>query len=189
MTIQEILEAHQGTAAQFCATCTDYRPTQEELDAVQSLEDERRLAQRHQAEVLKKHMQERMAHERAHTIQMIRDQSDWTQDETDEYGRVTLEGYLTIGTRELDKIEDGAGADRMCFSLADWEKREEQVRAEAKQEALNEAATKLEDTSVSPIWCWDKCGDPKCPDDIRVGAATEIQKWLRGRANQYKETR
>lgn len=63
------------------------------------------------------------------------------------------------------------------------------VRAEAKQEALNEAATKLEDTSVSPIWFWDKCGDPKCPDDIRVGAATEIQKWLRGRANQYKETR
>lgn len=60
--------------------------------------------------------------------------------------------------------------------------------AAAKAEALNEAATKLADASVSPIWCWVKCGDPKCPDDIRVGAATEIQKWLRGRAGQYKET-
>lgn len=61
------------------------------------------------------------------------------------------------------------------------------VRAEAKAEALLEAATKLEDASVSPIWCWDKCGDPKCRDDIRVGAAIEIQSWLRARANQYKE--
>lgn len=63
----------------------------------------------------------------------------------------------------------------------------ETVRSEAKAEALREAAAKLEDASVSPILCWDKCGDPKCPDDIRVGAATEIQKWLRARANHYKE--
>lgn len=63
----------------------------------------------------------------------------------------------------------------------------ETVRAEAKAEALEEAAAKLEDASVSPILCWDKCGDPKCRDDIRVGAATEIQSWLRARANQYKE--
>ena len=60
------------------------------------------------------------------------------------------------------------------------------VRAEAKAEALQEVATKLEDASVSPIWCWDKCGDPKCRDDIRVGAATEIQKWLRDWASKYK---
>lgn len=72
-----------------------------------------------------------------------------------------------------------------------WEERNEQfdrwlesVRAEAKAEALREVASDLENASVSPIWCWDKCGDPKCRDDIRVDTATEIQSWIRDRADK-----
>ncbi|WP_190264849.1 hypothetical protein [Glutamicibacter nicotianae] len=61
------------------------------------------------------------------------------------------------------------------------------VKAEAKAEALQEVAEDLEDPAESPIWCWDKCGDPRCPDDIKINTATDIQKWLRDRANQYKE--
>lgn len=63
----------------------------------------------------------------------------------------------------------------------------ETVRAEAKAEALREVASDLEDASVSPIWCWDKCGDPKCRDDIRVDTATEIQSWIRVRAEKHVE--
>jgi len=63
----------------------------------------------------------------------------------------------------------------------------EPVRAEAKQEALRDAASELENTAVSPIWCWDTCGDPKCLDDIEINTAIKIQRWLRDRANQHKE--
>ena len=83
---------------------------------------------------------------------------------------------------------DPVSANRVRFmSESELDRFIAKIRAEAKVEALNEAANKLEDAVVSPIWCWDKCGDTKCPDDIRVGAATEIQSWLRARANQYKE--
>lgn len=181
MTIQEILEAHQITknpeqlyrSFRIACECGETFKGVDTYDATVS----HRV---HLAEVLDKHMQERMAHERAHTIQMIRDQSDWTQDETDEYGRVTLEGYLTIGTRELDKIEDGTGADRMCFSLADWEKREEQVRAEAKAEALNESAT------YAVEWV-GIVGDSALVDLKTESEYADTAEWLRARANQYKE--
>ena len=178
MTPLEILEAHTvkrpwSEASRMRCKCGEVVTAETEGQLYS-------LHRAHVAEVLDKHMQERMAHERAHTIQMIRDQSDWTQDETDEYGRVTLEGYLTIGTRELDKIEDGTGADRMCFSLADWEKREEQVRAEAKAEALNESAT------YAVEWV-GIVGDGALVDLKTESEYADTAEWLRARANQYKE--
>lgn len=63
----------------------------------------------------------------------------------------------------------------------------ETVRAEAKAEALREAAHDLFDWVKSPFMCLDECGNSDCPDDIRLGAGKDIQKWLRARANQYKE--
>ena len=70
---------------------------------------------------------------------------------------------------------------------AEFDRWLEAVRAEAKAEALREVASDLENASVSPIWCWDKCGDPKCRDDIRVDTATEIQSWIRVRADKHVE--
>lgn len=61
------------------------------------------------------------------------------------------------------------------------------IRAEAKAEALREAAHDLFDWVKSPFMCLDECGNSDCPDDIRLGAGKDIQKWLRARANQYKE--
>lgn len=71
----------------------------------------------------------------------------------------------------------------MAESDAEFDRLINEVRAEA----LREVASDLENASVSPIWCWDKCGDPMCRDDIRVDVATEIQSWIRDRADKYVE--
>lgn len=42
--------------------------------------------------------------ERDRVIQAIRDQGEWEPDQTDEYGRVELAGYVTIGARELSAL-------------------------------------------------------------------------------------
>lgn len=60
------------------------------------------------------------------------------------------------------------------------------LRAEAKADALREAAGDLFDWTESPFMCLDECGNSNCPDDIRLGAGKDIQKWLRARANQYR---
>lgn len=69
--------------------------------------------------------------ERNHVIQDIRDKSEHTPDQVGDYGRVELEGYLSIGTREVDKIENGAGFDRMCMSVTEWETGIAEAQAEA----------------------------------------------------------
>lgn len=45
-----------------------------------------------------------LADERDRVIQAIRDQGEWEPDQVDEYGRVELAGYVTIGTRELTAL-------------------------------------------------------------------------------------
>lgn len=136
MSILEILEAHKPVTLRYraddvvirCACggdmCGDTTPLAEATHRA------------HLAEVLEEHMWEQIAHERAHTIQMIREQAHWERDETDDYGRVTLEGYLTIGTREVEKIEGGTGFDRMCFSVIGWEERLREQCYEAWREGV-----------------------------------------------------
>lgn len=63
----------------------------------------------------------------------------------------------------------------------------ERHEREAKAEVLEEASTGLTDWTESPLMCLDKCGDPKCPDDIRIGAIEDAQRWLRNRATQLRK--
>lgn len=134
----------------------------------------------HVAQVLEQHEREQVAHERAHTIQMIRDQADHTPDQTGDYGRVELAGYLTIGTRELEKIEGDTGFDRMCFSVTGWEMREGQVRAEARAEA----AAAIADAFQFGAWCELFQGNLQA----RLNLAQPVNDWLRARAAQLKAT-
>lgn len=74
-------------------------------------------------------------------------------------------------------------------SKAQFDRFIERYRAEAKSEALKEAAQDLFDWAESPFMCLDSCGDNTCPDDIRLGAGKDIQTWLRNRAEQLKESK
>ena len=61
-----------------------------------------------------------------------------------------------------------------------------QVRAEAKAEALNEAAEALFDWNETLFMCIDECGKADCTDGMELQVGRDIQKWMRDRANQIR---
>lgn len=58
------------------------------------------------------------------------------------------------------------------------------VRAEAKAEALREAADATQSWIESPLMCLSKCSDQECRDCIRIDALNEYATWLRARADK-----
>jgi hypothetical protein len=50
--------------------------------------------------------------------------------------------------------------------------------------AVRDVADWLFDTLEGPLMCTDKCGDPSCPDDIRINFAGGLQRSLHARADR-----
>lgn len=59
-----------------------------------------------------------------------------------------------------------------------------EVAAKARAQELRDVADWLFDTMEGPLMCTDKCGDPKCADDIRINFAGGLQRSLRARADR-----
>lgn len=85
--------------------------------------------------------------ERHHVIQDIREQCEYEPPQIGDYGRVELEGYITITNPELDAIENGAGFDRMCMSVTEWETGIAEAQAEALLEAVSALNEVVEDAA------------------------------------------
>lgn len=81
--------------------------------------------------------------------------------------------------RKLDPLPRAQGIELVPTVQAAFDGWLEQVRAEAKQEALNEVANAFQ------YKAWSELIQGSLQDRLRV--AQPITAWLRARANQYKE--
>lgn len=63
----------------------------------------------------------------------------------------------------------------------------EQIKREAKAEALEDAATELTHPMYGIIVCDEYCANRSCPDCIRIRAAKDAEHWLNQRARKVRE--
>ncbi|RII41903.1 hypothetical protein DWB68_10275 [Galactobacter valiniphilus] len=87
-------------------------------------------------------------------------------------------GYRTGVTAPILPVEAGDAFDAWLAA------RDREVAAKARAQELRDVADWLFDTMEGPLMCTDKCGDPKCADDIRINFASGLQRSLRARADR-----
>lgn len=95
--------------------------------------------------------------------------------------------FTQLGFRKLSMVEimDLTEPERMNAARGKVEARGKEAREILKKEAVLAELSALTDDMFSwadgPLMCLDKCGDPKCRDDIRIGAMEDIADWIKQR--------
>lgn len=96
--------------------------------------------------------------------------------------------FTRLGFRKLSMVEimDLTEPERMNIAREKVQARgadaRKQLQLQAKVDELNSIMEDLVSSYDGPLMCMDKCGNPKCRDDIRIGAIEEVLSWTKNRA-------
>lgn len=105
----------------------------------------------------------------------------------EDYEKHLANVFTRLGFRKLSMVEimDLTEPERMNAARATLQERGREARERLRKEAvvaeLDSLAEDLQSWTDGPLICMDKCGDPKCRDDIRIGALEEIVEWVNTR--------
>lgn len=101
--------------------------------------------------------------------------------------------FAQLGFRKLSMVEimDLTEPERMNAARATVQNRGAAAREQMKLQAQIDGLTALTEDLFSaydgPLMCLDKCGNPKCRDDIRIGAVEDVSNWVKTRIAGLEE--
>lgn len=101
--------------------------------------------------------------------------------------------FTQLGFRKLSMVEimDLTEPERMNAARTTVQNRGAAAREQMKLQAQIDGLTALNEDLFSsydgPLMCLDKCGNPKCRDDIRIGAIEDVSNWVKTRIAGLEE--